>query len=117
MTSQAGSVAVKALERLGINPEAVRQQAERIARQGLPQAPPRRAPDTPQARKVRLAVLDEAVAHGDDYIGTEHFLLGLFCHGDAAVIQALASLGAEENEIRAAITAQRAESGPERSPD
>jgi Clp amino terminal domain, pathogenicity island component len=117
LTSQAGSVAVKALERLGISPEAVRQQAGHIAGQGLPQDPPRRAPDTPQARKVWLAVLDEAIAHGDDYIGTEHFLLGLFCHGDAAVVQALASLGAEENEVRAAITAERAESGPERSPD
>ena len=64
--------------------------------------------------RVWHAVVDEAIAHGDDYIGTEHFLLGLFCRSDTAVVHALASLGAEENEVRAAITAQRAESGPER---
>jgi hypothetical protein len=114
LIGEADSVAVKALERLGISREAVRRQAEQIAGQGLPQAPPGRAPDTPQARRVWHAVVDEAIAHGDDYIGTEHFLLGLFCRSDTAVVHALASLGAEENEVRAAITAQRAESGPER---
>jgi ATP-dependent Clp protease ATP-binding subunit ClpA len=62
-----------------------------------------------------LAVADEAMANGDDYIGTEHLLLALFCDSDAAVVQALARLGARENEIRAAITGLRAESGPERS--
>ena len=83
-------------------------------RPGLAAGPAGGAPDTAQARRVWHAVLDEAVAHGDDYIGTEHFLLALLCHRDAPVVQALASLGAEENKVRAAITAQRAESGPER---
>jgi hypothetical protein len=123
LAGQDDSVAVKALERLGISQEAIRRQAETvtgitgitgITGQSQPQAQPGQAPDTPQARRVWHAVLDEAVAHGDSYIGTEHFLLGLLCHRDAPVVQALARLGAEENEVRAAITAQRAESGPER---
>jgi hypothetical protein len=114
LAGQDDSVAVKALERLGISQEAIRRQAENITGQSQPQAQPGQAPDTPQARRVWHAVLDEAVAHGDSYIGTEHFLLGLLCHRDAPVVQALASLGAEENQVRAAITAQRAESGPER---
>ena len=113
LAGQHDSLAVRALERLGISWEAARQQAENITGQGSPQVPPGGGPDTAQARRVWHAVLDEAVAHGDDYIGTEHFLLALLCHRDAPVVQALASLGAEENEVRAAITAQRAESGPE----
>ena len=48
-----------------------------------------------------------------DYIGAEHLLLGLFCDSDAAVVQALATLGGRENEVRAAITGLPAESGPE----
>ena len=111
LAGQDDSVAVKALERLGISQEAIRRQAGNTAGQNQPRA---QGPDTPQARRVWHAVLDEAVAHGDSYIGTEHFLLGLLCHRDAPVVQALASLGAEENQIRTAITAQRAESGPER---
>lgn len=114
LAGQDDSVAAKALKRLGISPEAVRRQAENITGQSQPQARPGQAPDTPQARRVWRAVLDEAVADGDTYIGTEHFLLGLLCHRDAPVAQALASLGAEESQVRAAITAQRAESGPER---
>jgi Clp amino terminal domain, pathogenicity island component len=114
LAGQDDSVAVKALERLGISAEAIRRQAENIAGPSQPQAQSGQGPDTPQARRVWHAVLDEAVAHGDSYIGTEHFLLGLLCRRDAPVVQALASLGAEEDEVRAAITAQRAESGPER---
>ncbi len=114
LAGQHDSLAVRALERLGISREAARQQAENITGQGSPQVPAGGGPDTAQARRVWHAVLDEAVAHGDDHIGTEHFLLALLCHRDAPVVQALASLGAEENEVRAAITAQRAESGPER---
>jgi|SRR5450755_1442209 hypothetical protein len=47
-------------------------------RPGQAQGPPGQAPYTPQTRRVWHAVVDEAMAHGDDYIGTEHFLLGLF---------------------------------------
>jgi hypothetical protein len=114
LTGQDDSLAVKALERLGITREAARQQAEDITGQDLPHSSHGRTPDTPQARRLWLAVLDEAVARGDNYIGTEHFLLALYCRGDAAMVRALASLGAEESQVRAAVSAQRAESGPER---
>jgi hypothetical protein len=114
LAHQDDSVAVKALERLGISGETARRQAENITSQGPPQPPSGRAPDTPQARRAWHAVLDEAVAHGDNYIGTEHFLLALYSRSDTAIVRALASLGAEESQVRAAITAQRAETGAER---
>jgi ATP-dependent Clp protease ATP-binding subunit ClpC len=106
-------VAVKALERLGITREAVRRQAEQITGQGQPQALHGRIPDTPLARRLWPAVLDEAVAHGDDYIGTQHFLLALFSYSDAAAAQALAGLSARENDVRNMIAALLAQSGPE----
>jgi hypothetical protein len=115
MAGEGDGVAVKALERLGISQEAVRQQAGQITGQGRPQAPPGRVPDTPPPRRMWHAALDEAVAHGHDYIGTEHFLLALFCDSDGAAAQALARLGAREGEVRGAIAAVLAESGRERS--
>ena len=60
-------------------------------------------------------MVDEAVAHGDDYIGTEHFLLALFCDDDNAAAQVLTRLGAGEREVRAAVAELLAESGRERS--
>jgi hypothetical protein len=114
LTGGSDGVAVKALERLGITPDAVRQQVEQITGQGGPGTPAGRIPDTPQARRLWHAVLDEAVAHGDDYIGTQHFLLALFSDS-AAAAQALARLGAGETEVRTVLAALLAESGPERS--
>jgi ATP-dependent Clp protease ATP-binding subunit ClpC len=113
LTDGNDGVAVKALERLGIDREAVREQAEQTTGQGQPHAPAGRTPDTPQARKLWPVVLDEAVAHGDDYIGTQHFLLALYSDGGAAAARALARLSAGENEVRSMIMAMLAESGPE----
>jgi Clp amino terminal domain, pathogenicity island component len=106
-------LAVKALERLGVRPEAVREQVEQVTGEE-PQHPPRDFPDKRQTRRVWHAVADEAIAHGDDYIGTEHFLLALFCDDNAAA-QVLTRLGAGEREVRAAVAELLAESGRERS--
>jgi ATP-dependent Clp protease ATP-binding subunit ClpC len=107
-------VAVKALERLGVRPEAVRQQVEQVTGQEL-QHPPEGSPETAQTRRVWHAMVDEAVAHGDGYIGTEHFLLALFCSDDNAAAHVLTRLGAGEREVRAAVAELLAESGRERS--
>jgi ATP-dependent Clp protease ATP-binding subunit ClpA len=58
---------------------------------------------------------DEAFAHGDDYIGTEHFLFALFCDDDNTAAQILTRLDAGEGEVRAAVAELLAESGRERS--
>ena len=82
---------------------------------GPHQARIRRIPVIPQARRTWNATLDEAVAHGHDYIGTEHILLAIFSDQDGAAAQVLTRLGAGENEIRSAIAALLAETGRERS--
>ena len=118
LTAQRDSIAAKALQRLGISPDAARQQAEQITSQANPSPRPgriRRIPVTPEARRMWNAILDEAVAHGHDYIGTEHILLAIFSDQDGAAAQALTRLGAGENEIRSAIAVLLAESGRERS--
>jgi hypothetical protein len=62
-----------------------------------------------------LAAAAEAAAHCDYRIGTGHLLLALFRADDQSVAQALTRLGAGEGQVRVAVTALRAESGPERS--
>jgi hypothetical protein len=109
LVSAGDGLAVKALERLGVRPEAVREQVGQVTAQ-QPQHPPGDLPDIPQTRRVWHAMVDEAVAHGDDYIGTEHFLLALFCDDDNAAAQVLARLGAGEREVRAAVAELLAES-------
>jgi hypothetical protein len=104
-------LAVKALERLGVGPEAVREQVGQVTGE----EPSGASPEAAQTLRVWHAMVDEAVAHGDDYIGTEHFLLALFCDDDNAAAQILTRLGAGEPEVRAALTELLAESGRERS--
>ena len=74
-------VAAKALESLGISLEAVRQQVEEIIGEGQ-QAPSKRIPYTPGAKKALELSLREALQLGHHYIGTEHILLGLIREGE-----------------------------------
>jgi prophage maintenance system killer protein len=108
-------VAAQALKRLGIRPDAVRQQVTQLTQltqatgQRQPLAPP--GPGTVLAMRVMPRALGEAVAHGHDYIGTEHILLALFHVGDDTAARALASLGVSESEVRGAVTALLTEAG------
>lgn len=114
VVSAGDGLAVKALERLGVGPQAVRDQVGRATGQQQ-QYPADGLPHTWQTRRVWLAVADEAVAHGDDYIGTEHFLLALFCDDSNVAAQVLTRLGAGERRVRAAVAELLTESGRERS--
>lgn len=105
-------LAVKALERLGIGADAVREQVDRLTG-GQADLPP--GPVAPQTRRVWHAVADEAFARGDDYIGTEHILFALFCDDDNAAAQVLTGLGAGERAVRATVAELLTESGRERS--
>jgi Clp amino terminal domain, pathogenicity island component len=92
-------VAAKALESLGISLEAVRQQVEEIIGEGQ-EVPSGHIPFTPRAKKVLELSLREALQLGDNYIGTEHILLGLIREGDGVAAQVLVELGADLNRVR-----------------
>src|SRR5665648_464993 len=68
-------VAAKALEPLGISPDAVRSQVQEISGEGQ-QAPSGHIPFTPRAKKVLELSLREALQLGHNYIGTEQDVLG-----------------------------------------
>ncbi len=92
-------VGARALETLGISPEAVRQQVEEIVGQGE-RAPTGHIPFTPRAKKVLEFSLRESQQLGHDYIGTEHLLLGLIREGEGVAAQVLVRLGADLNRVR-----------------
>jgi len=92
-------VAAKALDSLGVNLAAVRQQVEEIIGRGQ-QTPSGHIPFTPRAKKVLELSLRESLALGHTYIGTEHILLGLIREGDGVAAQVLVKLGADLNRVR-----------------
>jgi ATP-dependent Clp protease ATP-binding subunit ClpA len=112
LIDQDGGVAVRALLRLGIPRDQVRQQVRPADAQDRPQAGP--LPPPRPAEGVIPAVLAEVTARCNYQIGTQHLLLALFQADDQAAARTLARLGAGESQVRAAMTAVLAESGPDR---
>jgi ATP-dependent Clp protease ATP-binding subunit ClpA len=112
LTAQDEGTAARALGRLGISEEQVRQQARQLTARDRQQAGP--APQPRPPRTLIQAVLAEAAAYCDYRIGTDHLLLALFRADDQTAAQTLTRLGAGESQVRDAVTALQAESGPER---
>jgi ATP-dependent Clp protease ATP-binding subunit ClpA len=112
LTAQDDSVAARTLRRLAISPDQVTPPAGPATAQDRPQTGP--GPRPYPAEGVIPAALAEAAAHCDYRIGTQHLLLALFRADDQAAAQALARLGAGESQVRDAVTAVIAETGPDR---
>jgi len=97
-----GGMAAEVLESLGIGPEAVRQRVAEFTGRGE-QAPSGHIPFTAQAKAVLTLSLQESMALGHDYVGTEHILLGLIREGDSVAARVLTGLGADLAGARAQV--------------
>src|SRR5690242_6972765 len=88
---QGDSVADKALETLGITPEAVRQQVEEINGRG-PEEPSGHIPFTAMAKRVLDLANSEVSQLSHEHVGPEHILLGLIRQQDSVACQILVKL-------------------------
>lgn len=93
------SVAAKALQQMGVDRLKVRSEVEKRVTRG----PGRLGQDmqlTPGAKRVIDLAYDEARNLQNNYIGTEHLLLGLIREGDGIGAQVLAVFGADLEKAR-----------------
>jgi len=105
-----------ALATLGIDLDAVRERVERTFGAGaLSRRRCRRGlmtggalPFTARAKKALELSLREAIAMGDDHIGSEHLLLGLAREGDGVACRMLRSRGIDRDTVRAALQRDQA---------
>jgi ATP-dependent Clp protease ATP-binding subunit ClpC len=102
LLSAGHGMAARALGSLDISLDAARQQVEEIIGRGIGQ-PGGHIPFTPRAKKVLELSLREALQLGDNYIGTEHILLGLVREGDGVGAQVLVRLGPSLADVRARV--------------
>jgi ATP-dependent Clp protease ATP-binding subunit ClpC len=96
--------AAQVLSSLGINQDTAREQVVEIAGAGTGQQGGH-IPFTPRTKKVLELSLREAQRLGDDYIGTEHILLGLVREGDGVGAQVLERQGASLDRVQAQVLA------------
>lgn len=103
--------AATALARMGVRLEAARQKVEQtIGPAGsTPTGPP---PFTPRAKKVLELSLRESLQLGQNYIGTEHILLGLLREGEGVAVQVLIGLSVDLSELRQVVISTIGEETP-----
>jgi ATP-dependent Clp protease ATP-binding subunit ClpC len=100
LLAERDGVAGKALGSLGVSIEAARVKVAETTGPAWSFTPDEPMPFTPRARKVLLLSVPEAHDLGDNYIGTEHILLGLIREGQGVAAQILINLGTELSLVR-----------------
>lgn len=93
-------VACVVLKKMGVEPRAVRAEAEKIV--GVPQNPVsmKRLPRTPTLIRVLNNATNEAHQLNHNYVGTEHLLLSLASETEGVAAQVLLNLGLKHEDIR-----------------
>ncbi|MBI4340893.1 MAG: ATP-dependent Clp protease ATP-binding subunit [Candidatus Omnitrophica bacterium] len=93
-------VAAAVLQKLGLSPEKIRLEVEKLVQSGPTTMVSGDIPFTPKAKKVIELAMEEARSLGHNYIGTEHLLLGLIREGEGVASQVLMNLGLDLNRVR-----------------
>jgi ATP-dependent Clp protease ATP-binding subunit ClpA len=95
----------------------VRQRVEAIIGRGSETAPSGHIPFTPRAKKVLEMSLREALQLGDNFIGSEHVLLGLLREGEGVGAQVLSERDITLAAVRSRLGDVEREVAPESEPD
>jgi ATP-dependent Clp protease ATP-binding subunit ClpC len=80
-----------ALSSIGISLEEVRREAGDAFEMRIPQG--RRLPLSPRAKNALVRARKEMRSLGDNYLGTEHVLLGILSNKDGTAVRILARMG------------------------
>ena len=105
-------VAAAVLQKLGLSPEKIRLEVEKLVQSGPTTMVAGDIPFTPKAKKVIELAMEEARSLGHNYIGTEHLLLGLIREGEGVASQVLMNLGLDLNRVRNEVITLLGSSGP-----
>jgi len=115
LTHESGHKAAEVLNRLGLSMNRLRAEVEKQ----LPRGDTRPSQDmtlTPRAKRVIDLAYDEARNLSNDYIGTEHLLLGLIREGDGIAGRVFANLDVDLEPARRMVADVQKERGVSSSP-
>ncbi|BAZ52249.1 UvrB/UvrC protein [Nostoc sp. NIES-4103] len=95
-------VAAKVLTELGVTLKEARREVEKIIGRGSGFVPPE-IPFTPKVKSLFEQAFKEAHSLGQNYINTEHLLLGLTEAGEGVAAKVLQNLGVDLKSVRTAV--------------
>jgi ATP-dependent Clp protease ATP-binding subunit ClpC len=96
-------VGVNVIRKMGLNPETLRAEVERIVGAGPAEKFSGQIPYTPRVKKVLALAAEEARKFNHAYIGTEHILLVLIGEGGGVAARVLARFGVDIEQTRVEI--------------
>lgn len=108
------SVAARVLEKIGIGLSRIRSEVEKQLPRG-DHKPVQEMTLTPRAKRVIDLAYDEARTLNNNYIGTEHLLLGLIREGDGLAGRVLAKLGVDLEKARQEVMKLQDNEAPSRA--
>ncbi len=106
LIAEEDGVAARVLADFGIDLGTARQRVVEIMGEGPGLVEGSEIPFTPRAKKVMELSLREALALGNNHIGTEHILLGLLREGDGVGAQILMASGGDLDTVREKVIEQ-----------
>ncbi len=102
LIGEGNGVAAKVLTDMGVTLKDARREVEKIIGRGSGFVPPE-IPFTPKVKSLFEQAFKEARTLGNNYISTEHLLLGLTEAGEGVAAKVLQNLGIELKDIRTAV--------------
>lgn len=108
-------IAARAVAGLGMDADRARTRVSEIIGRGT-QDPSGHIPFTPRAKKTLELALREGLALGDNFIGTEHLLLGLVSEGEGVAAHILIEAAGALERVREAVLRLRDDRGREMPP-
>ncbi|MCB0826179.1 MAG: ATP-dependent Clp protease ATP-binding subunit [Armatimonadetes bacterium] len=115
LVRESDSVAARVLDKLGVSLTKIRSEVE----DQIPKNEARQTQDmtlTPRAKRVIDLAYDEARNLNNNYIGTEHLLLGLIREGDGLAGRTLSKLGVQLERARQEVMALQDNESQSRAP-
>jgi ATP-dependent Clp protease ATP-binding subunit ClpC len=102
LIGEGNGVAAKVLTDMGVTLKDARREVEKIIGRGSGFVPPE-IPFTPKVKSLFEQAFKEARTLGNNYISTEHLLLGLTEAGEGVAAKVLQNLGIDLNSLRTAV--------------
>jgi len=102
LIGEGGGVAAKVLSDLGVTLKDARNEIEKIIGRGSGFVPSE-IPFTPKVKMIFEQAFKEARNLGNNYIGTEHLLLGLTEAGEGVAVKVLENLNVDLSQVRTAV--------------
>jgi len=102
LVGEGNGVAAKVLKSLGVTLKDAREEIEKIIGRGSGFVAVE-IPFTPRSKRVLELSLEESRLLGQDYVGTEHLLLGLIRDGEGVAAKVFINLRVDAREIRAKV--------------